>query len=143
MNNLLFVHIAGLPPSVNASYRGKAGKSGRCVFYKKREVKQWQAEARQQLKENSGHLTLPLMGRLRLVIICYTKNNRRMDVDNRIKAVQDCLQEAGIIKDDSQIWDVRALRKLEQGIEEYTQILLDFLGTGVKTDGEKEEIKNI
>lgn len=141
---LLFVQIDGLPPSVNTSYRGKAGKFGRCVFYKKREVKQWQTDAKHRLVGSAKHLDLPLMGKLRLTIICYTKNERRMDVDNRIKAVQDCLQDAGIIKDDSQIWDVRALRKQKQGIEEYTLVLLaDFLGPEVIIDGEKEELKTV
>ena len=34
------------------------------------------------------------------------RTRRRWDLVNRVKAVQDCLQMAGIIKDDSQITEL-------------------------------------
>lgn len=87
------------------------------MFYKKREVKKWQAMAVTKLKEASEGHCVPFAGKLKLSIACYTKNKRRMDVDNRIKAVQDCLQSSGLIKDDSQIWDLRAVRIMTEESE--------------------------
>ena len=125
-NILLKVKINGLPPSVNNSYRARKGKINRCIFYKKKEVKSWQHQAQSLFKTETFEIPLPITFRLRLTITCYTHNSRRMDGDNRIKAVQDCLQSSGIIKDDSQIWDVRAKRIMTHG-EEYTLIELENL----------------
>ena len=119
----IFITIPGLPPSVNNSYRAAKGKARHCLFYKKKEVKKWQAMATGLLEEAVKGLDVPFIGKLKLKIVCYTKNNRRMDVDNRIKAVQDCLQAAGVIKDDSQIWDVRAVRVMADN--EHTNIVLE------------------
>ena len=114
----VIVKLPGLPPSVNNSYRAARSKgAGHCLFYKKREVKKWQAMAVTKLKEASEGYCVPFTGKLKLSIACYTKNKRRMDVDNRIKAVQDCLQSSGLIKDDSQIWDLRAVRIMTEESE--------------------------
>ena len=48
----------------------------------------------------------PYLGPVALHIIMTSRTRRRWDLDNRVKAVQDCLQMAGIIKDDSQITEL-------------------------------------
>lgn len=52
----------------------------------------------------------PLPGRLGVVIRACPPNKRRIDIDNRVKAVLDAMQHAGVYADDSQIDDLRIYR---------------------------------
>ncbi len=51
-------------------------------------------------------------------IIIKTRTRRNMDIDNRIKSVQDCLSMGRVIKNDSQIWDLRVIRILDKSLKE-------------------------
>ena len=62
-------------------------------------------------------------GIVTLHITLETPNRKRWDLDNRVKALQDCLQMAGIIKDDSQIWELHVKRKL--GKKTTTRVVLE------------------
>lgn len=42
-----------------------------------------------------------LHGSLRLILVLYPPNRRRMDISNRVKAAEDALVKAGVIDDDS------------------------------------------
>ena len=53
---------------------------------------------------HSKTISEPYTGKVALFITLYVKNSRRMDIDNRIKCLQDCLEPAGLLKDDSQVW---------------------------------------
>lgn len=52
----------------------------------------------------------PLTGRLRLLITTVAPRNGEMDLDNRIKPLQDAMKEAGVFINDSQIDDLRTIR---------------------------------
>ena len=115
---LLQLEIPGLPPTVNQIYRTGQGRSFR---YKTKKTNDWQQHvallmtAARKVKEYSGlvilHITLE------------TTDRKRWDLDNRVKALQDCLQMAGVIKDDSQIWELHVKRKL--GEKTTTRVLLE------------------
>ena len=67
----------------------------------------------------------PYDGRIELSIIYHTYNHRRWDVDNRLKALQDCLSLAGVIKDDSQIDRLIVERVIDTNTRrDYTNIRL-------------------
>ena len=61
-------------------------------------------------------------GAVAVFITFYTNNKRRWDIDNRVKALLDCLEKADIIQDDSQIDAL--LIKREHGKKTATKIIL-------------------
>ena len=115
---LLELEIQGLPPTVNQIYRTGSGRSFR---YKTRETLNWQQQVTALMaaeRKFRGY-----SGPARLYITLQSPNRKRWDLDNRVKALQDCLQMAEIIKDDSQIWELQVKRKL--GEKTMTRIVLE------------------
>lgn len=96
MRVLLKMSLEGLPPSVNEMY----GISKRRK-YKSSEVDKWQWKTVTDFKKNYRAETYT--GDAEIKITLQTKNKRRWDIDNRVKALQDCLQFAGVIENDAQV----------------------------------------
>ena len=90
--------IPGLPPSVNHTYVSAKGR-----VFKTRDAKEWQKMATLLLR-SARNVRTPYAGKTSYLLILRTGGARRMDCDNREKAIQDCLGAAGVIADDSQIW---------------------------------------
>lgn len=108
---LVEVSIPELPPSVNAMWRSTYGKGGRT--YKPKSVKDWQAQATEIIREDFRRRGAERYeGLVYLSITVLTSSKRRMDIDNRIKCLQDCLEPAGVVFDDSQVWDLRIKRRM-------------------------------
>ena len=105
MSILFRLELAGLPPSVNQMYR--TGRQGQ--RYKRPEVEEWQSEVAKQLREAWGDKR-PFVGEVLLKIEFSVKTNRRWDVDNRLKALIDCLELGGVIHDDAQVAGINAKR---------------------------------
>lgn len=106
MTYLLSITLDGLPPTVNHLYR-----TGGRHRYKTPEGAAYQeataAEMRAQREAlPARHCRGPYLGQVALHIVMTARSRRKWDLDNRVKAVQDCLQMAGIIKDDSQITEL-------------------------------------
>lgn len=103
---LMSVELDGLPPTVNHLYRSTRG--GR--RYKTKDGREWQnatALAMRAAKKDRA----PWSGGAAMDVLFISADRRRWDIDNRIKALQDCLAEAGVLKDDKQIIDLRARRE--------------------------------
>lgn len=97
MANKLEIELLGLPPTVNHMYR-----TGYRSRFKTLEVREYQQYAVNCLREAwAGRKTLN--GRIEMRLIFTTDDKRRWDIDNRVKAIQDCLSVAGVIRDDSQL----------------------------------------
>lgn len=98
------------------------GKNGN--RYKREDVSTWQ-ETTAEIMRRSWECE-PYTGHVEVRIVFRFKVNRRWDIDNRLKSLLDCLEIAGIIRDDSQIWGViahkeRAIRDgVEMTISKYT-----------------------
>lgn len=118
-NELLKVKIEGLPPTVNHMHinaHGRRIKTQAC-----RDFQEQTTAELQQLWHNKP----PFKDRVALYIIFSTNNRRRWDIDNRVKALQDCLTFAGVIQDDSQIDFIQIERRYEKEVST-TLILKEF-----------------
>ena len=90
------------PPSVNSMYRSV---NGRTILSKPGRA----------YKEHAALIlnTQPFDffgGRVSVSIEAYPPNRRLFDLDNRLKAVLDSLEDAGVYDDDEQIDDLRIVR---------------------------------
>lgn len=98
--------LCSLPPTVNHFYRTAGAGKHR---YKTAEGRSWQALAVAVMRE-ANHSPAPYAGHVALEIGLTSKNRVRWDVDNRIKALQDCLSAAGVLRDDVQVVELWARR---------------------------------
>ena len=95
---LLKLQLEGLPPTVNHLYR-----TGRFGFRYKTE-KGWKYQEQiSSLLAGKWQPRPPYSGDIEFRIEFTVKTRRKWDIDNRVKALQDCLNMANIIEDDSQV----------------------------------------
>ncbi len=89
-----------LPPSVNSMYRHVGNR-----VYKTREAKDWITEAGWELMSAK---IKPVKGKVYVGVHLYLK--RDSDIDNRLKAILDLLEEQRIIENDSQVYHLTATK---------------------------------
>ena len=95
---LVELEFPGLPPTLNHLYRNS--RTG--IRYKTAEGRRWQEDVAMLLARAKRNRE-PYRGYVFLCVILSCTNRRLWDVDNRIKALQDCLSMSGIVKDDKQV----------------------------------------
>ena len=97
------------PPSVNHYWmrtrHGRPYISARGTVYRGAVILLCRAEMRQQQIER-------MTGRLRVEIIAHPPDRRKRDLDNVLKSLLDSLQHAGVYEDDTQIDDLRIVRRV-------------------------------
>ena len=106
-----------MPPTVNMMYRS----SYHCPRYKTGATQEYQTYVKGMLRQEWKGKP-PYDGSVSFEIKFLTKDKRKWDIDNRVKALQDCLSMAGVIEDDSQIEDLHVHR--ERGDRTVTLITL-------------------
>ena len=116
---LLSMEIKGLPPTVNMMYRGIHGHR-----FKTSDTVEYQSYVADRLREIWANKSI-FAGRVEFSITYHTNSRRRWDIDNRVKALQDCLSLAGVIKDDSQVDKLIVERVFNSAIsQDYTVLTL-------------------
>ena len=117
MSRLLTLEISGLPPTVNSMYRNSNSRR-----YKRPEVAEWQEEIAGLMTEQWPLGRPPYSGRVSVIVKFTVKSRRRWDIDNRVKALLDCLEIAGVVENDSQIDSLKVTRN--SGTDNKTSIIL-------------------
>ena len=90
------------PPTVNHMW-GYAGKRK----YLKKEAHEFRRIVQEAVIEANAKIS----GRLAIFIALYAPTKRKYDIDNRVKAIQDALEHAGVFLDDEQIDFLFVIRK--------------------------------
>ncbi len=117
MNVLLSLAFEGLPPTVNSMYRTSEQHR-----YKQQAVKDWQEDIAGLLSEQWKPIKFPYRKRAAVSIDFIVADRRAWDIDNRIKALLDCLEIAGVLRNDSQIDSLQVTR--HKGEKNITRITL-------------------
>ena len=115
---LLNTRLNMLPPTVNHMYingRGRRFKTSECRAFQQNTTQIF-------IEHKNPFIQYPYVNGVKLNLIFIASNNRRWDLDNRLKAIQDCLQLSNIIKDDKQINELYIRRM--RGFNDATLILL-------------------
>ena len=107
--------LEGLPPTVNHLYKARGGR-----VYKARVSRVWQDAAAVLIQDAWD--SPPYEGDVELRIYLGASTRRRWDIDNRIKAVQDCLQAGGVLADDCQIQVLRVERFFVQPAQTHLEL---------------------
>ena len=116
------------PPSMNTYWRNFRGRT---VLSK----------AGRQFKENVQNYiienNIPKFGdkKLKITMILRPRDKRKVDIDNRIKAVLDSLEDAGVFDDDFQVDHLEMIRgePLKGGL---IRVLIEELPDPRQTEGE-------
>lgn len=114
ISTLIQLDFDGLPPTVNHMY----GRRGSLTF-KSAELDMWQIGIADMLRE-LWQGKEAYSGEVSVHVDFITNNKRKWDVDNRLKALIDCLAKAGVIRDDRQVAGITAWRMM--GGKEMTRI---------------------
>ena len=102
------------PPSSNSYYR-----RGQHATYMSKQGRQFKDEVAELVAESAQP---PLAGRLYVSISLSSTTKRAYDIDNRIKATLDSLQDAGVFADDEQIDELSIIRRPPGG--GYARVLI-------------------
>jgi crossover junction endodeoxyribonuclease RusA len=91
------------PPSVNTYYRNF---HGRMVL--SAQGREYKVKVADYLIESDA----PKLGdaKLKITMVLRPRDKRKIDIDNRIKAVLDSLQDAGLFDDDYQVDELTIMR---------------------------------
>lgn len=86
-------------------------------------------EYKQAVAEYVAEMNTPKLGdaRLEVTIWVYPPNKRMFDLDNRLKAILDALEDAGVYENDSQI-DVLMIQRGKIVKGGSCTVLIDILG---------------
>ena len=99
---MLFLNLP-FPPSMNTYWRNFRGRT--ILSPAGREFKAAVADYVVEYR-------VPKLGdsKLRISMVLFPRDKRKIDIDNRIKAVLDALQDAGVFNDDFQVDELSIVR---------------------------------
>ncbi len=117
---MIEIKLSTLPvPKTNRYIRTRRGK-----VFKPPRVTIWESKALWEImNQYKGE---PLEGKLSVEIFIKLPNKRRRDIDNMLKSLWDVLEKGKVIKNDSQIFEVRTVKEIVKGQEEVVIRIKEF-----------------
>jgi crossover junction endodeoxyribonuclease RusA len=99
---MIFLNLP-LPPSVNTYYRNFRG-----IMVISKEGRAFKAAVADYIVE----YRVPKLGdkKLKITMVLFPRDKRKIDIDNRIKAVLDALEDAGVFDNDFQVDHLEIIR---------------------------------
>lgn len=99
--------VLPIPPTAN-HYQPHGLSRGKCIRYLSSAGKQFKHAVLCEVLKH--HAMRKLSQRLAMVVVIHPRNHQAIDLDNRIKPLQDALEHANVFVNDSQI-DFLAVRR--------------------------------
>ena len=99
------IFVLPLPPSTNHGYHTSKGR-----WYKDEKVITWENECLWILKKEKIR---PIKGKVSVLIHYVFPDNRKRDIDGKIKFILDLLTKAGVYKDDNQVTKLIVSKQIE------------------------------
>ena len=94
----MIINLNIKPLSVNQAWQGRRYKTQKYIAYEE-----------EMLYALRGYKTI--RGKIKMDIFFYLKNAERIDIDNCVKPLLDCLVKKGIIEDDRKIVELHLYKK--------------------------------
>ena len=100
-----------LPPSANHYWQSFVPKGGtRAITHTSNEAKRFQRDVQAAWLFHHGSIPPAITGKIRLTVIVCQRDRRVIDLDNRLKPLQDALAKCGAFEDDKQIDELHVSR---------------------------------
>lgn len=114
--------------------------TGKPMLGKSEKLSAAEATALWELKEQSTDISepLPITYRMHITFIFYCKDRRGRDLSNLLEFPQDCLQQAGIIANDSLIESLDGSRKFVDPLHPRTEIYIEKYDDGSEVPSGEE-----
>ena len=103
--HMTFIISLPFPPSTNVYYR-----RGKFATYLSPQGRAYKEKVAELVSDYQPAIENALQGRLSAFLSLSAPTRRSFDIDNRVKAVLDALQDAGVYEDDSQFDCLTILR---------------------------------
>lgn len=118
-----------LPPSMNHYWRSFVPKGGkRAITHVSTDGKQFQRDVEAAWLAHHRCKPPAMTGSIRLSVIIYAKDRRKIDLDNRLKPLQDALAKCGAFGDDNQIDELRVTRGAITPPDGACDVLIETIG---------------
>ena len=106
IQSMLFIIEGALRSKKNSKRILRHGRVGRMFIASSAPYMKWEKQAIMQVRaQRAGTPTIPLSVKVRVASVVYIAKGRPMDRDNARGGIFDVLEAAGVIANDSQIWD--------------------------------------
>ena len=123
---MIEITILGQPPSKSNCY-GVRRIGNRAGMYKKKPIKDYEKSFLEQVPLKYRGINIEY--EMSVELHCYY-DSRRPDIDNSAKVILDCLQSAGVIKNDNKVYRLLMTKNVDKNIGSKVEIKISKCNLG-------------